>query len=103
MPGGSAPTETCRMPSRRTARLLPTVLLLFPSAVRAGEDRAGAALPGESRATAARLAEADRLLAGQKWGEAFDELQAVLDTSGDDLVPVDATQSVRARRLVHVR
>jgi outer membrane protein assembly factor BamB/tetratricopeptide (TPR) repeat protein len=60
-------------------------------------------VPGEIKATASRLAEADRLLAAKKWSEGLDELQAVLDTAGDDLVPVGATQSVRARRLVHER
>jgi outer membrane protein assembly factor BamB/tetratricopeptide (TPR) repeat protein len=96
------------MPVCGDPRHLPAALFflapLFLSAPLArADDRSTVAVPGETKATASRLAEADRLFVAKKWSEGLDELQAVLDTAGDDLVPVDATQSVRARRLVHER
>jgi outer membrane protein assembly factor BamB len=83
-------------------RLLVVLFLLTPT-VRAADERPAALVPGESRGTASRIAEADRRFAAKKWAEGLDELQAVLDTAGDDLAPIDATHSVRARRLVHIR
>jgi outer membrane protein assembly factor BamB/tetratricopeptide (TPR) repeat protein len=58
-------------------------------------------LPGESRATALRLEEARKLLADRKWPEALEELQSILDSSGNDLVALDAGRSVRARWVIH--
>jgi outer membrane protein assembly factor BamB len=66
--------------------------------------RAGAPptiFPTESRPTTSRLADARKLLAEKKWSEAADELQAILDSGGSDLVTVTARYSVPARRQCH--
>jgi outer membrane protein assembly factor BamB len=91
------------MTPRGDPRLLLAAALLLAPVAAAADDRPAAVLPGETKATASRLAEADRRLADKQWGEALDELQAILDGAGDDLVPVDSTHSVRARQLVHAR
>ncbi len=91
------------MTPRGDPRLLLAAALLLAPATAAADDRPLTVLPGESKATASRLAEADRRLADKQWAEALDELQAILDSAGDDLVPVDSTRSVRARQLVHAR
>jgi outer membrane protein assembly factor BamB len=77
-------------------------LILFTALARA-DDRPTVVVPGESKATANRFAGIDRLIAAQMWADALDELQAILDTAGDDLVPVDAAHGIRARQLVHTR
>jgi cellulose synthase operon protein C len=59
-------------------------------------------LPGESRGTASRLAEARKLLAAKKWDDAVAVLQSVLDSAGNDLVPLSPRRSLCARRLCHV-
>ncbi|MBL8799632.1 MAG: PQQ-binding-like beta-propeller repeat protein, partial [Planctomycetia bacterium] len=61
-----------------------------------------AKLVGESQRTASRLASAQRKLEEKQWAEAIEELQAVLDEAGDDLVPLDGAQPrhcLAARRL----
>jgi outer membrane protein assembly factor BamB len=78
------------------------ILLLVPD-THSADDQPSAAVFGESRSTASRLAEADRRLSGKRLAEGLDELKAVLDNAGDDLAPVDASHSVRARWLVHAR
>jgi len=71
--------------------------------------RAGGAEPsavtfsGESRATALRLAEAHKRLEEKKWPEAIEELQAIVNSAGNDLIGLTATQSVRATRLCQIQ
>src|SRR5262249_38274990 len=90
-----------RVPLVVLAALLVSGAFLMRPARGADEARPPAVLPAESRPTAGRLAEARRRVAERKWGEAAEELPAVLDAAGDDLVPVDERRSVAARRLCH--
>ena len=68
------------------------------SAVRAGD---AAVLPGESRTTATRLAEVRKKIDDKKYVEAIDALQAILESAGNDLVPLTPQRCVQARRLCH--
>lgn len=77
------------------------VTVLSPGPLRA--EVSGVVLSGEAKATATRLAAAQKLLDEKKWPEAVAELQAILDTGGDALVPLSDTHSVAARRLCHAR
>jgi outer membrane protein assembly factor BamB len=61
-----------------------------------------AIFPAESRPTTSRLADARKLLSEKKWAEAVDELQAILDRSGSDLVTVSPRYSIPARRQCHL-
>jgi outer membrane protein assembly factor BamB len=76
-------------------------------AARCGPARAAdlpaVVLCGETKAAAARLAAAQKLLDEKKWPEAVAELQAIVDTAGDALVPLGGERSVAARRLCHAR
>ncbi len=58
--------------------------------------------PSESRPTAARLADARKLIDDKKWAEAIDELQAILDAAGNDLVALTPRYCVPARRQCHL-
>jgi outer membrane protein assembly factor BamB/tetratricopeptide (TPR) repeat protein len=61
---------------------------------------------GEVSRTARRLDAADKLAADNKWTDALDEYQHILDEAGDDLVPLGpgtARHSVQARWLCHLR
>ncbi len=91
--------------ARRGLRGWLAVLAL--TALSAGRLRAADApavvLSGEAKAAAARLAVAQKLLEDKKWPEAVAELQAIIDTGGDALVPLSADRSVAARRLCHAR
>jgi outer membrane protein assembly factor BamB len=89
------------VPRASLAALLLAAALPARAARGADDGRPPAVLPGESRPTAGRLAEARKRVAQKQWAEAVDELQAVLDAAGDDLVPVDERRSVQARRLCH--
>jgi outer membrane protein assembly factor BamB/tetratricopeptide (TPR) repeat protein len=86
---------------------LPCLVLVIGWAARQEATRAADLTPiglvGESRAHAARLAEADKLLAARQWTEAVALLQTILDSAGNDLVPVTPTRSVRVRVLCHLR
>jgi outer membrane protein assembly factor BamB/tetratricopeptide (TPR) repeat protein len=91
------------MIGRRTAWLsLFSLLPLFAAMVRA-EDRQAVVLSGESRAAALRLAEARKRLDEHKWSEAIEELQTLLTSAGDDLVPLTPSHSVRASRLCQIQ
>jgi outer membrane protein assembly factor BamB len=83
----------------RTA-ILGAVLLacVMVPAARAAD---AAVLPGESRTTAARLAEVRKKVNDKKYAEAIDELQAILDGAGNDLIPLSSQHLVQARRLCH--
>ncbi|HZY88979.1 MAG TPA: hypothetical protein VFE78_29410, partial [Gemmataceae bacterium] len=82
-----------------------TVLLLAaaPFGRARAADLPAVLLSGEAKSTATRLAAAQKLLDEKKWPEAVAELQAVVDTAGDTLVPLEAGRSVQARRLCHAR
>jgi outer membrane protein assembly factor BamB/tetratricopeptide (TPR) repeat protein len=96
--------ETSRMRNSGDPRhVCAVLLLLLVPMTGAADDRPTVVAPGESPATANRIAEFDRRIADKNWGGALDEARAILDTAGDDLVPVDSTHSVRARRVVHAR
>lgn len=68
----------------------PSAAQVFPGRV---------AVPGESRATANRMAATAKLVADKQWSEAIDEYSQIQDESGDDLVPLDSWHSISARRL----
>jgi outer membrane protein assembly factor BamB/tetratricopeptide (TPR) repeat protein len=86
--------------SRFTGSFL-CAIMLSVCAVPASAESPVVGLPGESRATALRLDEARKQLADSRWPEALEEFQTTLDSSGNDLVAVDAGRSVQARWLVH--
>jgi outer membrane protein assembly factor BamB len=60
-----------------------------------------AALRGESAQTRKRLAEAEAKVLGDKPADAIDELQRILDDSGDDLIGVGAKHFRPARWVAH--
>jgi outer membrane protein assembly factor BamB len=67
-------------------------------------DPAPVKLPGESTATARRLAEAHKRVEQRQWSEALEEYQRILEEAGDDLVALDPQKPqlcVQARRLCH--
>ncbi len=84
----------------RSAPIL--LLLLFAPPVVAQSSGPAARLRGETEAanTRKRLAEAQQKLAAGKATEAADDLQRILDESGDDLVLVQNNHFQPARRLV---
>jgi outer membrane protein assembly factor BamB len=59
-------------------------------------------LSAESRRSAQLLDDARKSLADQKWAEAVDLLQGVIDKCGNDLVPVGPRQTIQARRRAHL-
>src|SRR5271165_5268545 len=63
-----------------TSSLTPQAPLADPTPVK---------LPGESTATARRLAEARKRVEQRQWAEAVDEYQRILEEVGDDLVALD--------------
>src|SRR5947199_7380551 len=83
----------------RTAILGAVLLACVASPAARAAD--AAVLPGESRTTAARLAEVRKKIADKKYAEAIDELQAILDSAGNDLAPLTSQHCVQARRLCH--
>src|SRR5260370_19446082 len=60
-------------------------------------------IPGESQRTARRLLAANKLVAEEKWTEAVEDYQRILNEAGDDLVPLTARHSLQARWLCHLR
>ena len=74
-----------------------TLGIASPSAAQVVPGRVS--VPGESRATANRLAATAKLVADKQWSEAIDEYLQIQEESGDDLVPLDAWHSISARRL----
>ena len=75
--------------------------VLIAALAHGDEPAPPAVFPAESKPTAARIEEARKLLAADKWTEAVDEVQAVLTASGDDLVAVSPGRCVECRRLCH--
>src|SRR4051794_19539430 len=94
--------------SRAAALALP--LLLFAGAAPRGLAAEKPEVLGESSRTARRLQEiAEKEKAArakpsdERWAELIDELQALLASAGNDLVPTDDDHSVPARWLCHAR
>ncbi|HEY7159405.1 MAG TPA: PQQ-binding-like beta-propeller repeat protein, partial [Gemmataceae bacterium] len=86
---------------RASISCLLLVVLVLSAAAR-GEEAPDVVFKGESRATASRLDDARKRLDEHKWGEAIEQLQAILNTAGNDLVSLDTTHSVPACRLCQV-
>ena len=76
-------------------------ILLVAALVPVARAADPALLPGESRTTAARLVEAGKKIDDKKYTEAIDDLQAILETAGNDLVPLTPEHCVQARLLCH--
>jgi outer membrane protein assembly factor BamB len=87
----------CRVLGHFCFVVIGTLVTPFPSAAQVVPGRVS--VPGESRATANRLAATAKLLADKQWSEAIDEYLQIQEESGDDLVPLDSRHSVSARRL----
>jgi outer membrane protein assembly factor BamB len=83
-------------------RLFAGLLLMIAAPVR-GEDKQSVVLSGESRAASLRLAEARKRLDDHKWSEAVEELQTILNSAGNDLVPIAPNHSVRVSRLCQIQ
>src|SRR5258708_38506124 len=83
------------------ATLTSALLFCVAFGAPARADVPPAIFPTESRPTASRLADARKLISEKKWSEAVNELQAILDGSGSDLVAVTPRYSVPARRQCH--
>ena len=80
------------------------VVLLLGSTTALGQPLTApepAALRGDSPQTRKRLAEAEQKLIAGKAADAVDDLQRILDESGDDLVTVDGKHYRPARWIAH--
>src|SRR5439155_6210243 len=98
--------DRTRMIACRIRFVLLTLTAILPmtgSALAAGDDLSRIGLAGEVPRTARRLAAADDLAAHEKWPEAVDEYYRILTEAGDDLVALDASHSLSARRACHLR
>ncbi len=82
-------------------RLVCALLLMLLAGPALGQEASGPILPGESRAATQLLTDARLALAEQKWPEAINHLQAIIDSHADDLVPAGPRQVLPARRLAH--
>jgi outer membrane protein assembly factor BamB len=91
-------------PRLSRALALVLVLLLLSAPVRA-EDASSVEISGEKegRPAAIRITDARKKLDDHKWSEAIEELQSIVNTGGNALVPVTPTHSVRAGRLCQVQ
>jgi len=88
---------------RMIGRRLFAVLLLILAVPVRGEDKQAVVFSGESRAASLRLAEARKRLDDHKWSEAIEELQTILNSTGNDLVSIAPSHSVRAGRLCQIQ
>src|SRR5579875_3214064 len=77
--------------------------LLLLGAPARGEDIPAISFSGEIRAASLRLAEARKRLDEHQWSEAIGELQSILHSAGNDLVPIAPNHSVRAGRLCQIQ
>ena len=87
--------------SRAVRTATAVALILMPGAALAQPNPPApepAALRGESAQTRKRLAEVEQKLLAGKAADAADELQRILDESGDDLVSLDGEQFRAARQ-----
>lgn len=87
--------RTTPRPLARPALALAAGVGLLLSAAAPGQDR-----PADN-ATAARIADGVEKVREGKLLDAVEQFQRVLDTAGDDLVPVGKSQQVPARWVVH--
>lgn len=82
-----------------------TLALLTASAARAQPGSSSgpdpATLRGDSTQTRKRLAEAEQKLIGGKAADAADDLQRLIDESGDDLITLDGKEYRSARWVAH--
>ena len=76
-------------------------VLLVGTLVPAAWAADAAVLPGESRTTAARLVEVAKKIDDKQYAEAIDAVQAILESAGNDLVPVTPLHCIQARHLCH--
>src|SRR4051812_2262335 len=83
-----------------TGRLL-LLLALLGAVPATAQPPDAAALRGDSAQTRKRLAEAEEKALGDKPADAIDDLQRILDDSGDDLIGVDANHFRPARWVAH--
>ena len=90
------------MPTMARHALFVAVLLASTSGSKALAGDA-AVLPGESRTTATRLAEVRKKIDDKKYVEAIDAWQAILESAGNDLVPLTWATLVRAATTVPPR
>ncbi|HUR54224.1 MAG TPA: PQQ-binding-like beta-propeller repeat protein, partial [Gemmataceae bacterium] len=84
-----------------SGRLLLLAALLVGAVPAPAQPPDAAALRGDSAQTRKRLAEAEAKALGDKPADAIDDLQRVLDDSGDDLIGVDAKHFRPARWVAH--
>ena len=90
----------------RTARAAATALALLAAHAAIAQTGAPAVpdpanLRGESSQTRKRLSEAEQKILGGKAADAADDLQRLLDESGDDLITLDGRQYQAARWVAH--
>jgi hypothetical protein len=78
-------------------------MFLLPFSPAWSGETAPVSFNGESKATALRLSEAGKRLDDKKWDEAVEQLQSILTSAGNDLVPITPTHSIQARRLCQIR
>ncbi len=88
---------------RRTPRLALSSVLLLLAATAGAEERPSVLFSGESRSAALRLAEARKQLDERKWSEAIETLQTILNSAGNDLVPLTPAHSVRVSQLCRIQ
>ncbi|MHB1424993.1 MAG: hypothetical protein ACYC3I_17610, partial [Gemmataceae bacterium] len=79
-----------------------SALLLFTTTAH-GEDKHPDIVSGENRAAAIRVAEARKHLDEHKWSQAIEVLQSILNSSGNDLVALTPSHSIRAGRLCQIQ
>ena len=81
-------------------RLLQVALLAVFASLAPAHAQEGANLRGDSAQSRKRLTEAEKKLIAGHPADAIDELQRVLDESGDDFIAVDGKQYRTARSIV---
>jgi outer membrane protein assembly factor BamB len=82
-------------------RLVSCLLLLLLAERVKGQEPPEAPLAGESRSAARQLDDARKMVEEQKWPEAIQQLQSVIDDHADALVAASPRQVLPARRLAH--
>ena len=97
------PPHCARAPHFRYPQGPPRACSLALSAVAEAVEPPAVILSGENRATALRLAQARKRFDERAWPESIEELQAILNTAGNDLVSLTPTHSVQARRLCQLQ
>src|ERR1700688_4484122 len=76
--------------------------ILF-AVVRAADDPVSTViLSGESRNAGQRLDDARKFLADQKWPEAIEQLQLLIDKGENELIARDTRRPLQPRRMAHL-